>query len=235
MLIFSSLVFESYAIQIQPKNIDDNVIYIIDKSKYIKYFGDSKNVYSYENNIKKSKINIDRISEIHKIVNEIIIIEDVVGKYPNPPIFHRVLPNGELKTSHYKYTEMPELFSYHDGFSCIYSSKDNISIKFSCSNPDISKTAKYSYEYKNGIVKLMQVTSAQNIKSNICSNSYQNFVEKWNISKENNIYNTEDNMSNAVTAGLEQALNITWQQYASLLNSKKLISKAEFSKKYCKK
>lgn len=148
------LVFAQNAFALQEID-QNNTTYKISSNEFLKYDTSSSELFLIKG---KQKINLDLVVEggvhVGKVNNKVVIISDRAGMYPTTPYFY-TLNNNKLIESTYKYKEIPEGFSYHDGFSCEYSDKNNTEIKFTCSNPTVSKNTKYSYVYKDGAISLL--------------------------------------------------------------------------------
>lgn len=211
----------------------NNNFYKVNSNQSIEYNVDSKEIFIINNGVKKNLgLTADHGFYVSKINGQLNIIIDKSGNYPTTPYFYYINKNGKLIESKYDYKEIPENFSYHDGFECKYSEKNNVEINFTCSNQDISKNTKYNYTYKNGSINLIKLNDDK-VGLKVCNQTYNSYVDDWKITKKNNISWSGENLPLAITRGLSNRVKITENQYAQLLNNKNLLSRSMFQQKVC--
>lgn len=208
-------------------------IYEINEKKILIY--EEQNIYLIDHGVKKNTdISADSRFYVIRINDEIVIIIDLIGHYPTTPILYSINNNGDVIKINYEYKEIPSYFSYNDSFVCEYSKENNTNFNFTCSNPEISKNAKYTYKYINKNIELLS-SNDDGVKLNYCNKSYNFYRENWMETKKYNIkWLSGNHLPNYIANSLE-GLNITTDQYAQILNNKNLILKSNFKKYICPK
>lgn len=211
----------------------ENTRYKLNTNQILEYDDNEKSIYLINNGVKKNTgLSADHGFYVSRIGGELIIINDKSGNYPTTPYFYRIDKSGKVVEVKYDYKEIPDSFSYHDGFNCKYSEKNNSTISFTCSNPDVSKNTIYSYAYNNGNIKLLGSNNGD-AKLKICNRAYSEYVETWKQTKNNNIKWSAGDFPSSISRGLHLRMNVTEEQYAQLLNSKAMLSRSTFQPKYC--